>query len=169
MNQSVGYSNDKEQQQEGEVANAVMESLRSVPAPPQPAAPAVEEPSPVATPAATEPSVATAGEYPAASSTTSRPTSPEDGVAGPAGAGSPQQNRQARQPQPQQQSTPRKPTLQNMPGNGSPAASPAHAAAARARHVPLAQPPRAGQATMPPAGAAGLRPPPSSGFRGFDT
>ncbi|KAK9916893.1 hypothetical protein WJX75_008410 [Coccomyxa subellipsoidea] len=58
---------------------------------------------------------------------------------------------------------------ENMPGNGSPAASPAHAAAARARHVPLAQPPRAGQATMPPAGAAGLRPPPSSGFRGFDT
>ncbi len=175
MNESVGYGADTEKQHEEELAKAAMESLRRVPSP-QRAAQSPEasvETLPDGAPAAGECAAAAAGEIHATSSsrqTISQPTSLTGDTAGQRLETSPPQSRQSRQQPQQGQTTPRKPMLQSPLGSGgTPNVSPAHAAAARARHVPLAAPARPTPSSVPANGPAASPPPAGSGFRGFDT
>ncbi|CAL8467033.1 g6569 [Coccomyxa elongata] len=175
MNESVGYGADTEKQHEEELAKAAMESLRRVPSPQQaaPSAEASVETLPVGAPTAGESAAAAAGESHAASpskQTISQPTSLTGDIASQRLETSPPPSRQSRQQAQPGQTTPRKPMLQSPRGSGgSPNVSPAHAAAARTRHVPLAAPARPTPSSVPANGPAASQPPAGSGFRGFDT
>ncbi|BDA40657.1 hypothetical protein COCOBI_01-3100 [Coccomyxa sp. Obi] len=177
MNESVGYGADTEKQHQEDLAKAAMESLRKVPSPQQaaPSAEASVETLPDGATAAGESAAAAvaAGESHAAGpskQTMSQPTSLTGDSASQRFETSPPQSRQSRQqPQPGQ-TTPRKPMLQSpRSSSGNPNVSPANAAAARARHVPLAAPARSTPSSLPANGPVASQPPASSGFRGFDT